>query len=348
MPDDLNDGSLDAAVRSMPDVDSLPPPISFEDAQRGVTPPRQVPQPREQNGQWAERERALAAREAELNVRSNSNPGPLQKAAIDEAAPVDAAGEEENWIEIPPEKEGGEPRRLKVDDVWQGYQEREALKEEIEKVRRGSPPPIEYDREIYQTVQARGNLVRMAQQYEAMLQPPQPNMDLINPGSPNYNPEAYHRQMQLAQEMGSQLHAIRQNRAALEAEQARDQEALHRAKHTRERGKVMEIWPELSKEATARDVRNDLHRFYGVDDETLNSIVDARFYALAKDALAYRQGLKAQSAAIRVVKSKPKLIKGSARDTGNQKQNGFDGSMRRLQESNSIDDAADAIGRLIS
>ena len=27
--------------------------------------------------------------------------------------------------------------------------------------------------------------------------PPQPNIDLINPGSPNYNPEAYHRQMQM-------------------------------------------------------------------------------------------------------------------------------------------------------
>ena len=344
MPEDLNDhdGSLESAMAQMPDIEAVQLQ-SFEQVRDGV-PPKPQPlkpqalQPRDpQNGQWTEHQKRLADEDAARAALAAKPP----VEAVDDSAP------EEEYFELPAEKEGDQPKRIKADEVWQGYQEREQLRRDLEEAKRGTPPPVEYDRAIYDTVRQRGDLMKMAQQYHAMMQPMQPNADLSNPASPNYNPEQFYRQTQMAREMEQQLHAVRQNMSALEQEQTRDQEALMQARLARERGKVRDIWPEIGRESVARQVRDELDRYYGIDQQTLDTTIDARFYAMAKDALAYRHGLKAQSAAIKVVRSKPRLIKGSARDTANPKQAQRDSAFARLQQSGSLEDAADAIGAIL-
>ena len=345
---DQMDGSLESAVAAMPDINALAPFEAVRDgtapAERQPAEPRQQGQPRNpDNGQWEALQRQ---QQANQQLRGNSQPGPKQVEAI-EAQPEPEAVDDETFVELPPEKEGAPPTRLPLKEVFDGYQQVAVLKREIEEVRRGAPAPIEYDRAIYETTQVRGNLLRQAQVYHRMLQPTQPNPALLDENNPNYKPGAYHRQMQIAQEMAAQRQAIEAEIESMSREQAKDLEALQAAKFARERGKVLDLWPDLQKPDVARGVRDDLARYYGIDQDTLNNTVDARFYALAKDALAYRQAQKAQSTAIKLVKAKPKIVRGNARDTSNPREAQRSSAMQRLSQTGSMEDAADAIGALL-
>lgn len=342
------DGSLESAVAAMPDINALAP---FEQVRDGAPPidrgpERQPGQPRNpDNGQWEALQRQQQANQQQ---RGNSHPGPKQQAEIEaQPEPEAEAVDDETFVEIPSEEPGKPGQRLALKDVFDGYQRAEVLKREIEEVRRGAPAPIEYDRAIYETTQVRGNLLRQAQVYHRMLQPTQPNPALLDENNPNYNPGAYHRQMQIAQEMAAQRQAIEAEIESMSREQAKDLEALQAAKFARERGKVLDLWPDLQKPDVARGVRDDLARYYGIDQDTLNNTVDARFYALAKDALAYRQAQKAQSTAIKLVKAKPKIVRGNARDTSNPREAQRSSAMQRLSQTGSMEDAADAIGALL-
>jgi hypothetical protein len=86
---------------------------------------------------------------------------------------------------------------------------------------------------------------------------------------------------------------------------------------------------------------------YGLDADTINSVSDARFFALAKDALAYRSQKATAQAAAKVVSAKPKLIPGKARSTINGKTATYQNAMGRLQQSGTVDDAASAIASLL-
>ncbi len=334
------DGSIESAIAAMPDLEKLAP---FEAVRDGTAPERAPGQPRNPDtGQWTEKAQQQPA------PRGNSQPGPKQEAVLATQAEPDAESvDDETFVEIPGDEPGKPGQRLALKDVFDGYQRAQQLQTEIEEVRRGTPPPVEYDRAIYETTQVRGNLIRQGEIYARLLQPPRLNPDLLNENSPNYNPGAYHRQMQLAQEMEAQRQAIEAEMHGMQREQQRDLEALQAAKHARERGKVLQLWPEIQKPDVARTVRDDLARLYGIDQQTLDQTIDARFYALAKDALAYRNAQKAQSTAIKLVKSKPRIVKGSARDTSNPKEAQRSSAMQRLAQTGSMEDAADAIGALL-
>lgn len=333
------DGSIESAIAAMPDLEKLAP---FEAVRDGTAPERAPGQPRNPDtGQWAEKAQQPAP-------RGNSQPGPKQEAALATQDEPEAEGvDDETFVEIPGDEPGKPGQRLALKDVFDGYQRAQQLQTEIEEVRRGTPPPVEYDRAIYETTQARSDILRKAEIYARLLQPPRLNPDLLNENSPNYNPGAYHRQMQLAQEMEAQRQSIEAEMRSLQSEQQRDLEAISRAQHARERGKVLQLWPDLQKPDVARQVRDDLARYYGIDQEALDKTIDARAYAVFKDALAYRNAQKAQSTAIKLVKSKPRIVKGSARDTSNPKEAQRSSAMQRLAQSGSMEDAADAIGALL-
>ena len=330
-----HDGSLDGAVSIMPDFDELVP---FEQARDGVQPQR-----RDQTGRFA------GAEEAER--QSEAAKKPADKVAEDAAAAaakkageeVQASSTEEEFFELPPEEEGGEPRRIPANEVFEGYQRAVELEAELAEVKR-TAPPIEYDRQIYETVQVRGKLMQELTAYAHLLQPQPPNAELIRT-----DPDGYYQQTIIAQQMGQQLQAVRQQMSQLQADQTREQEALSKARFARERGKLQDVWPEvLSNPQKAAQVRDAAARLYGIDNDTFAQTIDARFYSILKDALAYRDGLKAQQTAVKVVRSKPKLVRSQARSGATAKQMATNSALQRVARTHSLDDAADAIGGLLS
>lgn len=344
-----HDGSIDGAVATMPDFeDNLVP---FEQARDGAAAPKpRREQPREQNGRWTAEEQA--AIDAAARGRNAPPPGPKTQeaeASADDGDDADASTPAEEFFELPPEAEGGEPIRVKADEVWQGYQRAKDLEAELAELKEVAPPPPEYDAAIYQNVQVRGQLMKELQAYQALLQPQQPDLELLNPNSPRFNSDLYYSQVQMAGQMNQQLHAVKQRMAELQHDQEQEAEAVQQARFARERSKLQQIWPEvLSNPQKANQVREAAARLYGIDQNTFATTIDARFYAILKDAMAYRDGIKAQQTAVKVVRSKPKLVRASARSGETAKQMAVNSAMQRVQRSGSLEDAAEAIGGLLS
>ena len=88
------------------------------------------------------------------------------------------------------------------------------------------------------------------------------------------------------------------------------QEALDDAIWRREQQKLLEMWPEVKEDAYANKVREDASKYYGYSGVEIDSVRDSRQYAVLKDALAYRAMKDAKETAVKVVKAKPKLVKG--------------------------------------
>ena len=105
----------------------------------------------------------------------------------------------------------------------------------------------------------------------------------------------------------------------------------------------MEIWPEMKDSETANGVRTSLEKNYGIDRKTLSEVIDSRFYAVAKDALAYRAQQAKQAEAVKVVRAKPKLIPSGARASSNGSNTRATESMAALRKSGSIEAAMDAL-----
>lgn len=335
-----NDGSLSDAVLHMPEFDDG----GIDEPNPAQTKGQQPRNPK--NGQWAEgKATPLQAKQVRAEPDEIADPDAQPDAAADEASEVN-----DEWFELPPEKDGEQPRRIKADEVWQGYQERERLRNELEEARRGQPPPEAYDQAIYQAAMERQQLSRQLQMYAAMLQPEQPDMELINEESPRYNPGLFQRQVAMAQQKSQQLARINQEIAQHEAMAKEQQAAVSSAQFAREQAKLHSFWPEIRDPKEAVRVRDELlthYGKYGVTPELIGSVHNSAFYALAKDALAYRRGLQAREAAVKVVRAKPKLVKGQARSGDTTKATAFQSASRRLAQSNSIEDAADALGALL-
>lgn len=349
-----NDGSLIDAAAMMPDFDGLDDPSPGnttteiidprEAGNRRRTPaadverqPQQMRQRREPDGKYADG----------FIPGSNLPPEAAQQDDAADPEAIEASSADDEWFELPPEKEGEAPKRIKAEEVWKGYQEREQLAQHIERLQQIVPPPPQYDEEIFKTVQVRG---RMLQELDTLIranQPLEPDLSLIDDQSPRYNPGEYQRQVALQREMINRHHQLRARQQQEQQQLEQEQEALTAARKAREQSKLVQFWPELRDPVVQRQVRDDAARYFGIDDSIFSSVMDARFYAVLKTALHYVNGQKQRQQTIKVVRAKPKLVKGSARDTTSPRNAQYQTGMRSLQKSGSIEDAADALGGLI-
>lgn len=343
------DGSLADAALMMPDLDGDmddPSPSNTrteiidprEAANRRGTPPQNDRQQRRQDdGKYAD------------GFVAAPNLPPEAEEQDDRADPaaMDAGSPDDEWFELPPEKEGDEPRRIKAEDVWKGYQEREQLAQQIEHIQRITPPPPQYDDEIYKTVQARGRLLQELDVLIQVNQPMRPDRRLIDQMSEYYNPSEFHRQEALHDDMVARHQKLRERQAFEQQQISREQEALTAAKTAREQSKLVQFWPELRDPVVQRQVRDDAARYFGIDEQIFGSVLDARFYAVLKAALDHVNGQKQRQQTVKVVRAKPKLVKGSARNTASPKAAQFQSGMKALRNSQSEADAAEAIGGLL-
>jgi hypothetical protein len=320
-----NDGSIDSAALAIPD--------SALDV---------FTQPRGDGGRFAPKEPANDVRQQADDLKATP-PG-------DNAQPKTeaAAEDEDDWLEIV-EEDGKEPTRVKVGEVWQGYRRAKELEGEIEKVKAQPFLPEEIENAIVETTRERGKYMQAVQRALALNSPTPPDMDLVNPASPRYDPEAYYAGVQNYQRAAQQRQQLEAHYEQLQQQQAQEQEAVKAARWQREQAKLKQIWPEVLTDKSAQSrVRESLQKHYGIDDAFLSSelTLDHRIYALAKDALAYREGQAKAAEAVKVVRAKPKLIRGSARDQQSPTRRAASDARGRLAQSGSLEDAAAALDGL--
>lgn len=337
LPPNANDGTIEGAVAALSDT-AVGDLISFDDAANrdaGLPPPDDMAkladkreaeklQPRTPDGKFAKPETA-------------------PQAEVEPAAETSEAAEE--FFEFVPEG-ADKPERVPAKDVFDGWQEAKALRTELEQARRVQPPPVEWDRQMMQTVQERTRLVQTLQQLEHLALPPEPDLSLIDENSPLYDPGAYQRQATAYKAAQTRLSEFRNLRSAHEQQQQQEQNALLEARKAREQGKLLDLWPEIRNPATQRQVVDDAARFYGLTQQDFETTYDSRLYAILKDALAYRAGQSQRQAAVKVVRSVPKLVKAQARDNRAPAQRVQAQAMQRLAQSGTVEDAALAIGGL--
>lgn len=322
------DGTLDAAAAAIDQI-----PQSEMERNPVATPPRG------DDGKFraTEPEKIEAEPEAAAEVDA--------KAKEPEADPE--SDDDETYIELPPEGDGKEISRLKLTEVLEGYKKAQTLEQELAKRAEQLPPPEAWDQEIIQTVQTRQQMLQQIETWARLNQPQPPDISLLDQNNINYNPDAYfaqHRQFEALKAAHERARAHYDEQATrLSAEQ----EAIARVRLQREMAKLDKVWPELKEKTVADKLRADLASNYGLDAETINSVSDARFFALAKDALAYRAQKATAQTAAKVVSAKPKLIPGKARSTVNGKTANLNAAMGRLQKSGSIEDATAAIANLL-
>lgn len=323
VPQIQNDGSVDSAAMSIPD----------SAIEVFSTPPK----PRDEIGRFAPNEPKPV--EALKPAIPGDNAPPKTEAA---------AEDEDDWLEIV-EEEGKAPTRLKVDDVWNGYREAKTLKAEMEKLKSSPVLPQEIEAAVLETTRERGrymDAIKRAYQYN---QPVAPDMDLVNPNSPKYDPDGYYRGVQNYQRAAQERQQLEEHYEQLSQRQTQEQEAVKAARWQREQAKLKEIWPEvLTDKAAQSRARESLQKHYGIDDAFLSSelTLDHRIYALAKDALAFREGQAKAAEAVKVIRAKPKIVRGSARDQQSPTRRAASDARGRLASTGSLEDAAAALDGL--
>lgn len=275
-----------------------------------------------------------------------------QREEAPEAKTEEAAAPEDDEIEIPGD-DGKEPTRLKVADLVAKAQEFDRIEAQkaqiIEQVEReAAGRAAQHFQAVEQYSQQTAYMIQAALQ---MLQPPQPpNADaMLNPASPQYNPDEYHRQFaayqrmqgsfQQAQGLGNEL-----MRRAQEAQaQAQDQ------RETQELQRLQRAWPEFSQPETMNKFVDDMTKTYGFTPQELDAVLtDHRQALVARDALAFR-AMKAQSGNVKAqVEAKaPKLVRSKQEAKASTPQRARDGSgqfvsgaLADLKNTNSDDAAA--------
>lgn len=319
-----NDGSLIDATRAMPDIEAL------EKGQPNGNAPPMDAEP-------------VKDKARDETGRFKGKDGDADKEPI--KADGEETEEEDDFLELPPEKDGEEPRRLKVADVWAGYQKAQALEAEIA-ASKSKAPTLSADAE-----KATEDLIRQMSEYQkaneifaSMQKVREPNIELLNEASEHFNPQLYAQQKMQAQKTAEAIAAARAENERVGKEQAALQSRVDTARFQREQAKLAEFWPELmADKATQTQVMTEAEKAYGFKPEDFNGIVDARHYKVLKDALAYRAAQAKTEAVVKVVRAKPKLVKGAARSSVNSKDAKRAEAMDRLNKSGSLDDAADAL-----
>ena len=324
------DGSMMDAINSMPDIEAL-------EQERAPRPsPRTEPEPELKAKSPVEKVTPEKAVEAKAN----------DKAPVPDA---EATEDDSDYIELPPEAEGKEATRLKLDDVLTGYRKSQDLEKELVEARSNYKimPPPEVETAMANALHERMNYAKAARDMLARSQPIAPDFTLTNPSSPNFNPELFHLQWNQFQQQNAATEADKSRIAALDAENNQMQTELLRGRQSRERDLLVKAWPELKGKGEMDKVREGIKKAYGFSDEEINATLDHRNFLVIKDALAYREGLSKTAEIVKAVKAKPTLVKGNARVSSNTKAARFSDSYSRLQSSGSLDDAANALDGLL-
>lgn len=268
-----------------------------------------------------------------------------------EAAKTEAVEEEDDdpEFEIAAE-EGKEPVRRKLSQLWEGFERAEKLSKELEEVKTSAQRmPAEYMTQLEETVKTRGDYIKGLEAIGRMIQPQRPSLEMLNPNSDKYDPDSYY---QMARKFDADVENLRRVRVGLDEETRRqdaEKDVLTKAATARELEKLKSAWPEFDKDVNVRTaVAKEMAERYGFTLDEINDIRDHRQLLVVRDAMELRALKAKQADAVKVVRAKPKLVKGAARSsTTDSKAAARSNAMAELQATGSMAAAAKALSGLI-
>ena len=314
--------------------------------------------PRDDLGRFAKAE----VQEAEaVEVKPDGKPEPeLTADESVEAVEAEAANEPEetvkkdsedvdlgDYIEIPASQEGDEPRRIKLEEALERYEQFDELQAELENVKSVKLPPVDWDQQAIQHVQTLQKYQDAIAQWQAAIPVQEPSEELLNPNSEYYDPELYYAQMQNARVLQQQHEQANQQRHAALQQQQQRQAELENVQWQRERAKILDFWPELGDQAVAIQAASDLEAGFGISPAVFDSLRNADAFKVIKAALAFYNLERQSKGVAKEVKAKPKLVRSKGTDGRSSQQRAQQSAIKRHMQERSLDSAADALAPFI-
>ena len=314
--------------------------------------------PRDDLGRFAKAE----VQEAEaVKVKPNEKPEPEltadepveaveAEAANEPAETVNKASEDVDYgdyIEIPASQEGEEPRRIKLEEALERYEQFDELQAELDNVKSVQPPPVDWDQQAIQHVQTMQQYEDAIAQWQAANPVQAPSEELLNPNSEYYDPDLYYAQMQNARVLQQQHEQANQQRHAALQQQQQRQAELENVQWQRERVKILDFWPELGDQAAAIKAASDLEAGFGISPAVFDSLRNAGAFKVIKAALAFYNLERQSKGVAKEVKAKPKLVRSQGTDGRSSQQRAQHKASERHFQERSLDSAADALAPFI-
>jgi len=252
-----------------------------------------------------------------------------------------------DYIEIPASQEGEEPRRIKLEEALERYQQFDELQAELENVKSVKLPPVDWDQQAIQHVQTMQQYQDAIAQWQAANPVQAPSEELLNPNSEYYDPELYYAQMQNARVLQQQHEQANQQRHAALQQQQQRQAELENVQWQRERAKILDFWPELGDQAVAIQAASDLEAGFGISPAVFDSLRNANAFKVIKAALAFYNLERQSKGVAKEVKAKPKLVRSKGTDGRSSQQRAQQSAIKRHFQERSLDSAADALAPFI-
>ena len=252
-----------------------------------------------------------------------------------------------DYIEIPASQEGEEPRRIKLEEALERYQQFDELQAELENVKSVKLPPVDWDQQAIQHVQTLQKYQDAIAQWQAAIPVQEPSEELLNPNSEYYDPELYYAQMQNARVLQQQHEQANQQRHAALQQQQQRQAELENVQWQRERAKILDFWPELGDQAVAIQAASDLEAGFGISPAVFDSLRNADAFKVIKAALAFYNLERQSKGVAKEVKAKPKLVRSKGTDGRSSQQRAQHKTIKRHFQERSLNSAADAIAPFI-
>ena len=330
----MSDETAAAAVES--------PSFSIDDAVNSIAAPK-AEAPRAPDGKFAPKTPAETAEKAETEAAKVVD---LKTGKPAEVAKAEAPAEDEEDLEfeLPPEKEGEAAKRLKLSQLYEGYEKASKYETEIEQLRtQAKTVPAEYQSQLQETMATRSKYLEGLSVIEKMVNPQAPSLDMLNPSHQSYDPDGYYAGMQRFERDKQVLAAIKNDQTRLTKQQEAEQATLAKAHSARELEALHRAWPESKNPETLKKVAETLAKDYGFTNSEIENIGDHRQLLVIRDALELRALKAKQAEAVKVVRAKPKLVKGAARSTTTGPSPAKSAAMGRFEQSFSLEDAIDAL-----
>ena len=302
---------------------------------------------------------AFESDEDETAATPETEPAEEEEQPEEETKPKseEEEGEEESESDEDPVFEvtlpGGETAEVPLSELAAGYSRLQDYKAKTAEV---ANEKREFEQvrqqELAKVQETQGQLRQVLEFYQSMNPVGQPPaITMLDPNSADYNPERYllekanyDKKLGEYYQASQQLQQVREQEHRLTQEQ---QQAVIKA----EMDKLKEVWPDFYDQSRASEVRgtflNGLQQHYGIDPQTVSTVLDHRFYLLAKDALAFK-GVKKDAPAVSArLKTKPKVVKPGTRTQSKPQAKQLAEAKARLKRSGREADAAEAFGQLL-
>lgn len=332
-------------------------PLSIDQAVSAMLPPQEPEKPRDEKGRFAAQQQA-EAQEAPEQVEPNETDAPEAEAAegaegdagqpdaeeaADEAQPDDAIPLPASWSKEDEAEWQSLPAQAKAKIFAREAQRDAAVNAKFQEAANARKAA---EAEAHAAAQHRTQLVQQIEAVASLIQPQAPDRSMLDPNSHSYDPEGYMRAKADFEDAQGYLGQLQQQRAALVAQQEREEHQARQAEWQEYAPQLLADIPELTQPEKAAAVEAAIYRYAtsaGFPPELLAQVSARETHILWK-AMQYDQGKAAAQRVKAQAKPQPKpsgpVVKpGVPQPASATKTAEIRALSERLERSGSIEDA---------